>query len=109
LPAVTDSRAWTRPRFLLALLLAALVAGVIPVPAPRPDKASGAAAWRAASARPVPPRPDADHTGFPPLPAFAPELPLPHIVRGEAPRAATAAPPAVGAAPSPLPRAPPRA
>jgi hypothetical protein len=107
---VTNSRTWTRPRFLLALLLVALVAGAVPMraPASRRDKSPGAAAWRAAAARPVSPRPDADPTGFPPLLALAPELlPLPVLVRADAPRVARAALPAAAPARSPLPRAPP--
>ncbi len=109
---MSDKRAWTRPRFLLALLLAALVAGAVPIrlPASRGDKSSGAAAWRAASARPLSPRPDGDHAGFPPLPAFAPELlPLAALVRADEPRVARAASPAPAPARSPLPRAPPLA
>ncbi|HYR09236.1 MAG TPA: hypothetical protein VEQ60_15740 [Longimicrobium sp.] len=107
-----ESRRWSRPRLLLALLLAALVAGAVPLraPASRGEKASGTSAWRASSARPVAPRPDLDLRGFPPLPAAVPELlPAVTLLRVEAPRtprAVVAAPPAPR---SPLPRAPPLA
>jgi hypothetical protein len=107
---VNNSRTWTRPRFLLALLLVALVAGAVPLraPASRRDKSPGGAAWRAAAARPVAPRPDADPSVFPPLPVFAAELlPLPVLVSADAPRVARAALPAAAPARSPLPRAPP--
>jgi hypothetical protein len=95
---------------VLALLLAALVAGAVPVRAPgsRSEKAQGTSAWRAAAVRPVPPRPDADFPGFPPLAASAPDLLLPGATLRAAdvhpPRAVAPAPPA---ARSPLPRAPP--
>jgi hypothetical protein len=107
---VSTPRAWTRPRFFLALLLAALVVGVVPVrlPAARGDKASGTAAWRAAAARSVAARPDLDLRGAPPLPAFAAEtLPLPRIVRAGDPPAPRVRPTAPASARSPLPRAPP--
>jgi hypothetical protein len=112
IPAVIESRRWSRPRLLLALLLTALVAGAVPVraPASRSEKASGTSAWRAASARPVAPRPDLELRGFPPLLAAVPELlPAVTLLRAQAsrpPRAAVTAPPA---ARSPLPRAPPLA
>lgn len=108
--AVNDSRAWTRPRLLLALLLAALVAGAVPVrvaPARR-DKPSGTASWRAAYVRPAPLRPEANLGGALPLPAAPLEaLALPRIVRADEqrpPRPVPPAPPLVG---SPLARAPP--
>jgi hypothetical protein len=107
---VSDSWTWTRPRFFLALLLAALVAGAVPirVPASRGDKSSGGAAWRASSARPLAPRPDLDLGGTPFLPAAAPEpLPIPSLVRAEAPSPQRVAIPAPPLARSPLPRAPP--
>ncbi|WP_420125781.1 hypothetical protein [Longimicrobium sp.] len=107
---MSDSRTWTRTRFFLALLLAALVAGAVPirVTASRGDKSAGGAAWRASSARPIAPRPDLDLGGTSFLAAAAPEpLPIPRLARAEAPpprRVAIAAPPL---AQSPLPRAPP--
>jgi hypothetical protein len=107
---VSDSHRWSRPRLLLALLLAALVAGAVPVraPASRSDKASGATAWRAASARAVSPRPDVDPHGAAPLPATAPELlPPPIVLRAEAQHAPRAVHPGPPSARSPLPRAPP--
>ncbi|HVH12424.1 MAG TPA: hypothetical protein VM759_05200 [Longimicrobium sp.] len=103
---------WSRPRILLALLLAALVAGAVPLraPTPRGEKASGVSAWRAASVRPALPRPAADFPGFPPLPAAGPELPAPvTLVRADEPRAPRVVFPAPAAERSPLPRAPPAA
>jgi hypothetical protein len=107
---VTDSRTCTRPRFLLALLLAALVAGAVPIrlPASRGDKSSPGAAWRAASARPASPRPDADLPGTAFLPAAAPEpLPLPRLAGVDAAPAPRAPAPAPPFGQLPLPRAPP--
>lgn len=109
---MSDSYRWSRPRLLLALLLAALVAGAVPVraPSPRGEKASGTSAWRVASARPLSPRPDLDLRGAPPLPAAAPELlPVTTVVHAEAPRAPRAVVPAPPSVRSPLPRAPPLA
>jgi len=107
---VSHSSRWSRTRLLLALLLAALVAGAVPLraPASRREKASGASSWRAASVRPAAPRPDLDLRGVPPLPAAAPELlPPPRLLRTRAPRTARPAPPVAAPALSPLPRAPP--
>jgi len=107
---VSDSRAWTRTRLCLALLLAALVAGAVPirVPASRGEKASGTAAWRAAAARPLAPRPHLDLRGFPPVaPGLAELLPPARVVRIARHEAPRATPPAPAFARSPLPRAPP--
>jgi hypothetical protein len=106
---VSDHR-WTRPRLLLALLLAALVAGAVPIraPASRRDKASGTAAWRAASVRPQAPRPDAGPGGDVPLASAAPSpLPAATLLRVRAARPPRTPHPAPAAARSPLPRAPP--
>lgn len=105
-----DSRTWTRPRFFLALLLAALVAGAVPVrvPASRGDKSSTGAAWRAASARHLAPRPDVDLGRAPVLPAAALDsLPVANVVRADAPPTPRATIAAATIASSPLPRAPP--
>jgi hypothetical protein len=107
---VSVSHRWSRLRILLALLLVALVTRAVPVRAPssRSEKSSGTSAWRAASARPLAPRPDLDLRGFPPLPASAPELlPAVTLVRADEPRPPRAVPTAPPAARSPLPRAPP--
>jgi hypothetical protein len=109
---VSDSRACIRPRILLALLVAALVIGTVPVRprASRGEKASGTAAWRAASVRPVSPRPDLDPRGFPPLHADAPSLlPAVTVLRAADTDAPRAAAPSAPPARSPLPRAPPPA
>jgi hypothetical protein len=107
---MSHSRAWTRPRLLLALLLAALVVAAVPVrpSGARGDKASGAATWRAASARSVAPRLDVDLRGGPPLPAATPELlPLLRMVSVDAPPAPRVRLTPPPFARSPLPRAPP--
>jgi hypothetical protein len=109
---VNDSRAWTRPRLLLALLLAALVAGAVPVrmAAARRDKPSGTASWRAAVARPVAVRPDVDPRAASLIAAAAPEpLPLPKIIRAGTQPTARSPHPVPPLARSPLPRAPPAA
>ncbi|HEX6037645.1 hypothetical protein [Longimicrobium sp.] len=109
---MSPSHRSSRPRLLLALLLAALLVGVVPVhaSAPRSEKSPGVSAWRAASARPVqPPRGDADLGGAP-LPAVLPELlPVSTIIRAPAPRAPRTPRRAAPFARSPLPRAPPAA
>ena len=95
---------------MLALLLAALVAGAVPVraPASRRDKASGASAWRAASVRPQVPSPVPGVGGDVPLPAAAPSLlPAVTLLRERVPRPPRAPHPAPSSARSPLPRAPP--
>jgi hypothetical protein len=109
---VNHSCVRTRPRLLLALLLAALAAGAVPlrVHAAGTDKASGACAWRAASVRPVVPRPDLDFHGFPPLGVDAGLLlPAAAVVRVDQAEARPAAPATRDPARSPLPRAPPLA
>lgn len=110
--SVSKSPRGSRVRILLALLLVALVAGAVPVrpPASRGEKASGTAAWRAAAARPLAPRPAVDLRGFPPLAAAAPELlPAVTLVRADEPRSPRAVVPGPPARRSPLPRAPPAA
>ncbi|HST61426.1 MAG TPA: hypothetical protein VLK84_22160 [Longimicrobium sp.] len=109
---MSESHRRSRLNVLLALLLVALVAGAVPVraPASRGEKSSGTSAWRAASARPLAPRPDLDLRGFPPLPAAAPELlPVVTLVRADAPRPPRTVVPVPPAQRSPLPRAPPAA
>lgn len=110
---VSDSRACIRPRFLLALLLALLVAEAVPAPAARRDKGSAAAAWRAA-VRPAEQDGDPGPRGNPSF-LFAavppPPLALPHAADAEADAAQTPRhrPAAAASARRPLPRAPPLA
>jgi hypothetical protein len=109
---VSRSHRSSRLRILLALLLVALVAGAVPVRAPASwgDQSPGTSAWRAASARPLAPRPDLDLRRFPPLPADPPELlPAVTLLLADASRPPRAAVPVPPAARSPLPRAPPPA
>ena len=114
IPGVSDSRAWTRPRLLLALLLALLVAEAVPGPvvAARRDKGSAAAAWRAVSVRPAEQDGDPGPRGAPSF-LFAavppPPLAVPHATEVDADAAQTPShrPVAPIAARQRLPRAPP--
>lgn len=108
---MSESPRRSRLRILLALLLVALVAGAVPVraPASRGEKSPGASAWRAASARPLAPRPDLELRGFPPLTAAPELLPAVALVRAETHRPPRTVVPVPAAQRSPLPRAPPAA
>jgi hypothetical protein len=114
IPAVSESRAWTRPRFLLALLLAVLVAEAVPAPAAaaRRDKGNAASAWRALSVRPAEQGGDPDPRGVAPFAGIPPApLALPFFAHADADASQTPLhrPAARVAARLPLPRAPPMA